>query len=229
MKKLIFTLSLIGVFALNPITTVDAITTVDVTLINGDWESVTGGTSVTGIGTDTITWGTTAGAQSGYSFTLPTATPFTVDLNDQFIFAEFTHNNFPIASGTSITEAFMELEFGLAIDSTPFSTIFEITFDHNETPNTNIPPDDIVTLVDTSLFSASTQINGQWYFIEVLGFQTGPSTIVKTIQTAENAASTFPLIAIVTTPEPKTYLLMSSLVGFVLLVSYRKRKHVKKI
>jgi hypothetical protein len=123
-------------------------------LIDGDWaggvptSNVTYNNSLGTDGTSIATWGPSIGDQSGYDFTTETLPAFNVESNGlPFLLGNFTHNNFPIPRGTSITSIDLDLDvqsFGA------FNVTGIFNFGHEETTNTNDPDAsrDIVTITN---------------------------------------------------------------------------------
>ena len=116
-----------------------------VTDISGAWTSWAGGTAVAA-GTDGDTaqlrWGIpTRSTKSGYDFT-PASVPLTPAENTDFDLGTFSHNNFPIASGTGIDSAALDVSFTfyLGTDSNSLITrTSRFVFDHWETANAAAP------------------------------------------------------------------------------------------
>lgn len=174
-----------------------------ITSVTGEWTSVTGGTNVSGLTTNAISWGTTTpsgGPQSGYTFVgaaPPTQGPFLSDT--VFTLGDFTHDNFPINSGTSITAATLEVTTDFTIGGTAGSLTSQFIFDHFETPNDPAgapcaaggpePCGDLVTPTLNVGASDSLTIDGVDYFVSVTGFSMGASFL-----TAENASNTATLL-----------------------------------
>ncbi|RLV60421.1 retention module-containing protein [Parashewanella curva] len=145
------------------------------------------------LGLDQIRWGTTSGSQSGYGFvdndinlgnTLP--------LNQDIVLGTFTHYNFSIGSGTSISEALLNIAFSLT-DSNGVETSVDmnIEFDHNETPNNSDSPEDIITVGDSTV---TFEYEGSLYSIQVIGFVDASGNVKQTIETEENTATSHDLV-----------------------------------
>lgn len=172
-----------------------------ITSVTGEWTSVTGGTNVSGLNSNAISWGTTTpsgGPQSGYTFVgvaPPATAPFSSDT--VFTLGDFTHDNFPINAGTSITGATLDVTTDFTIGGVAGSLTSQIIFDHFETPNDaspcpggdGIPCGDIVTPTLNVGASDSLTIDGVDYFVSVTGFNMGASFL-----TAENASNTATLL-----------------------------------
>lgn len=124
------------------------------TSVHAAWGPLTGGTGVVynpvgGGSTAEVRWGNTNNNQnpnnikSGYEFAgAPTSGP-AVEADDDFHLGDFTHFNYPIGAGSSITAAVLTLTFGVtySIDNggnwvTPEAPIvLKYRFDHDETSN----------------------------------------------------------------------------------------------
>ena len=125
-------LSLSAIAALALTMTPALAATVVVDSITGTWDNVTGAT-VSGAGTDTISWGTSTGeGQSSYVFDA-TAVPIT-DPSSPFQVGTLTHNNFPIFP-PSITGAELTVSVTGSVDGSTFSIGGTYAFAHNETTN----------------------------------------------------------------------------------------------
>jgi hypothetical protein len=169
--------------------------------ITGTW-TVTGGTNVNGEGTDSVRWGNpaTSNGQSGYDFDA-VLTPFIVT-ESPFDVGLFTHLNWPIASGTSISGADLTLSVAGDVDGLAFNIGGVYSFDHFETPNNgnpcaaggSQPCPDLVTYLGASEVSDSVIVDGEEVFLSLEGFEDG-----FTFLTAEGAASSKMLRAAFTT------------------------------
>ncbi|MCL1091336.1 VCBS domain-containing protein, partial [Shewanella profunda] len=170
-----------------------------------NWQSTTGGTNVTksdgpdnDTGLDQIRWGNPSGwygNQSGYGFMdNDTALQGSLSLNQDIVLGTFTHYNYSITSGTSITAATMQVTFSVT-DAYGVTTPVTLTlnFNHNETPNTNDPmaSRDIVTVGQTSV---TFNYEGQVYTMQVIGFKDTNGNIVTSIYTNEDAATSYELV-----------------------------------
>ena len=167
--------------------------TVTVTEVTGTWGNATGAT-VSGDGTDTISWGESTGqGQSSYVFAA-TGVPV-VDPASPFQVGTFTHNNFPIFP-PSITGAELTVSVAGNVDGNAFTLGGTYAFAHNETPNTTpcfegsvSVCDDIVTLVGATQFDGSVIVDGEEYFFELTGFEGGVSFFTQEGQS--NSAALF--------------------------------------
>lgn len=164
--------------------------TFEVDDLQASWTSWTGWSGTTTDG-GVIRWGTGAN-QSGYTFAVNDELD-DVDLGDFFTIGTFTHNNFPIGSGTSITEASLNVQFSMRIGDKDVDFDHTIVFDHNETPNGNSPggvPDEI-TIADGSV-SQIVYIDGFKYILNVQFLSNGAP--VSQVETVENGDTSFELI-----------------------------------
>lgn len=199
--------------------------------MTGNWTSITGGSNTSGVGTSAISWGTTSGSQSGYSFAPTAPLPSAAyDADEVFDLGSFTHNNFPISAGTSITEATLEVVTEGTVDGTVFALTSTFIFDHFETPNNAnpcaaggpTPCGDLVTPTLNVGASESITIDDVDYFISVTGFDIGASFL-----TAEGASNTATLRGVFTAevaaiPLPAAgWMLLAGLGGIAAL---RRRK-----
>lgn len=175
--------------------------------VSGIWSSVTGGTDVMGEGTSNeVRWGITFGQplQSGYLFEgISPSGPHQVD--DNFDLGNFTHFNFPIFGGTSISQATLDVTIDATIQNggspQDFSLMSQFVFDHQETPNlanpcangvaNGTPPNqngcaDIVTPSLNMGASESLMFNGQEFIFSTTGFDIGGS--FETVEEETNEA-----------------------------------------
>lgn len=145
-----------------------------------------------------IDWGTNSG-RSSYVFTdaaaLVGSVGATVDPGSPFVVGTFTHNNFPITSGTGISTAHLQVTFNLVIGGQLVHIDHTIEFGHNETDNVGPHPDDIVTILNGT-GQIVIPVGGQDYSLS-FEFDGGLSEI----ETAENASTSVPLFATLTAPE----------------------------
>ncbi|BDQ64584.1 VCBS domain-containing protein [Shewanella xiamenensis] len=170
--------------------------------IVANWTGVAGGTYVNTYdgpdndnGNDQLRWGSTNGSQSGYGFAdNDAALNGSLSLNQDIVLGKFTHYNYSIDSGTSITAATMKVTFNVT-DAYGVVTPVTLTlnFSHNETPNSNDPVSsrDIVTVGQTSV---TFNYEGQMYTMQVVGFKDTNGNIVTSIYTNEGAATSYELV-----------------------------------
>jgi hypothetical protein len=205
---------------------------IDITSILSSWTAATPTGDISGVGTNTISWGvptTTGGSQSSYTFA-PAATPIPGLLPDNpFLLGEFTHNNFPIFAPSLLTaELTVDIEFdvldglGAVIDTRMISSVFDFT--HFETPNSDDPcadggangvfPNqngcaDRVTF-ETSTSSEFFELDGIAYIFELTGFcadcpeSGGEPSLVDEFWTVETEENSAVLVAQYTVREIPT-------------------------
>ena len=187
--------------------------------IAGTWSNVVGGGgTVNGIGTNVVNWGTGL-TQSGYTFLA--STPVAISpllVNTQFSLGKFTHRNFPINAGTSITAA--RLNFSLTLDPAAAPNVFSqsFEFDHFETVNSDNPcADGGANFVGVNINGCADRVRysflggiansftfgGTTYFLEVLGFERSGQAFTE-FWTAETVANDAELIGRLTTEDPST-------------------------
>ncbi|MEG0010042.1 MAG: Ig-like domain-containing protein, partial [Aeromonas sp.] len=168
--------------------------------IEASWISAVGGKNLEYFdGTDNdsakdqIRWGGKNETKSGYGFAdNDTALNGQIPLNEEIKLGTFTHYNYPVTSGTSITGVTMQATFSVTDASGKVTPVtVSINFNHNETPNDGADPRDIITIGTTT---ASFNFEGKVYSFEVLGFRDASGNVVKTIYTNENASSSFDLV-----------------------------------
>lgn len=202
---------------------------VTISVVGADFNDVVGGTNVNftnsdGIaGNEEVRWGTPAEAgqtgQSGYRFDSAAPPAFVVETGTQFSLGDFTHFNFPIASGTSISGLDLDIMADLEVEGNPVSEgPFVFSFLHNETTNGCSPlptcANDIVSFSNL-VSSDSFNVNGVDYTLTLLGFMQG-GVFTEFFSTIENQTNTAQLIASftavlpVSVPEPATLLLFGA-------------------
>jgi hypothetical protein len=178
--------------------------------ITADWINPNpanpGGTLVDGGASATLTtirWGTPnppGGQKSGYDFALASPQPIDVNVppSVNFVLGTFTHQNWPINSGTSITGVQLQITIGnVVVDGQgqgPLNLLYNFT--HFETPNDpgwgnscaaggSQPCPDLVT-VSFNAQSENFLVNGVEYTVNVLGFN-GQSSFLTLEQAATSA------------------------------------------
>ncbi|RNF52003.1 retention module-containing protein [Marinomonas hwangdonensis] len=181
--------------------------TFEVSGIVASWTEWTNGTHVNRLdgddndaGLDQIRWGDPAGSnsQSGYGFVDNDANlNGRFELNEDINLGTFTHYNYPVYDGGAITAASMNVAFSLTDKSGVTRDVnLKVDFDHNETPNSDDlnASKDIVTVRNAQ---ATFEWEGEVYTLQVVGFKDASdpnSPVVTSIQTAENAATSYELV-----------------------------------
>lgn len=223
-----------------------AIVTLD--SVAGQWSAASPASRVSGVGTNTIRWGTPNttsgnGQKSGYRFT--SAVPPSQELTEGATSAlgTFTHLNYIIDVGTSITAATLSLTFGLTIDGVSQTITNSYNFSHLETPNADNPcangaanksgvnvngcADRVQATLNDAVAETFT-INGTEYTIDITGFDIPDQNGIPTFWTVENRSNSAQLYAGLTqfTPAPVPlpaagWMLVAGLGG---LAAARRRK-----
>ena len=199
---------------------------VTVNVVGADFNDVVGGTQINFIDTDGVAgneevrWGSPAYyRQSGYRFDASAPPAFTVETDTLFSLGDFTHFNFPIYAGTSISSVGLDITAELTVDGvTVGEGPFVFSFLHNETPNSCYGAscaNDIVSF-DNLVSSDTFSVNGTDYTLDLLGFmQNGVlteffSTVEHKVNTAELIATFSAVTPKVSVPEPGTLLLFGA-------------------
>ncbi len=169
---------------------------VDVSGVSGTWtalEPPQGPTNVTGIGTNSVSWGTPQRRQqSGYSFVGAAAGQ--IETGVDFNLGTFNHNNFVINIGTSITGAGLGVAVNLLIGGVERVVSAGFNFAHLETNNAGEGSGrrgsggscanggangsgvnvsgcaDRVTILDNKSSDQSFVLDGFQYILEITGF-----------------------------------------------------------
>ncbi|MFP5478009.1 MAG: Ig-like domain-containing protein, partial [Gammaproteobacteria bacterium] len=148
---------------------------------------------------DKISWGTPASGsgQSGYTLVdnigYTSATGTAIKAGTPFKLADFTHDNWPINSGSStLDKVTMTMSANVVINGVVTAVSFNVLFDHTETPNGNDPvaSRDIISLPAQDVI---VQVGIQSYTFRVEGFKDASGNLVNTIYTDEQASNTYSL------------------------------------
>lgn len=190
MKK-VLSVALLGLF-LASVSVVQA-APIKLTNIDGDWTdpSPTGKATIVNSGPSgglsKASWGNGTNVSS-YVF-VSNNTPLDVEADGNlFSIGTFTHNNFPIDSGSSINAINLLITIQ-AFDLIGLSATFN--YSHNETPNTGgtLANRDIVTITNPVL-NANFEYEGNSYYFNLFGFsQDGGTTVSNVFKTLENQAN----------------------------------------
>ena len=191
--KSVFAFATAAVMAFAGMTASDA-ATVEVAGVGGSWTALlppSGPTNVTGIGTNSVSWGTpfdpsTSTRQSGYSFVGAAAGQ--LQTGETFNLGRFTHRNFVINSGTSISGAGLSVGINLMIGGANRLVNTAFNFAHLETNNFGEDNGscangrangrgvnsngcaDRVTILNNASSDQSFEIDGLTYILEITGF-----------------------------------------------------------
>ncbi|MBG0756540.1 hcalcium-binding protein [Vibrio cidicii] len=168
--------------------------------VSAMWSNITGGANINIYDSsdadpdlDQVRWGTSAwNGQSGYGFIdNDSGLAGNIALNELVQLGTFTHYNYPIYD--SITGATLDVTFSVT-DAYGRVTPVTITvnFAHNETPNNQSDPRDIITIESQSV---TFEFEGKMYTVEVLGFVDKNGNVINSIKTDENASNQFDLVA----------------------------------
>jgi len=183
----------------NDVTTLDIVVDeLGVSSIGAAWTNIdmSSGSAVTidrdGDGlTDEIRWPNSSG--SGYGFVdNPALTNLPVSTNETFSLGTFTHFNFPVNGGTlestTLSVTFTAIINGELVQVGPIL----INFEHTETDNNGTAEQnrDIISIATST---ATVNIEGQNYTLDVRGFVDTNGQIVSTVRTYENAQSNYQL------------------------------------
>ncbi|KUG21538.1 hemolysin-type calcium binding protein [hydrocarbon metagenome] len=174
------------------------VTTAQISALASGWDAPFDGNVDTKTNSDDdpyyekIAWGDNTNSSS-YEFN-DNASLSNVSIGEAFTLGTFTHNNFPIPSGSSITDAYLRVTFDVVIDGQTVHIDKLVRFQHNETPNTNDPvaSADIVTIVNGSNVVPITV--GDFTYTLTIGFKDAVGNTVTTVNTAENASTSFSLV-----------------------------------
>ena len=224
-KKPLLALASAAAFYLTSFAANAAIISID--SIGANWTNVVDGLHLNTINSDGIAgneelrWGdpfTGGTLQSGYRFDSASLSSFDVETNAEFVLGDFTHFNFPVFLGTTISSAQLDITTDLHIGNDSLTSgPFTFSFLHDETPNacdTVSNPscaNDLVSfgnIVTSDTFS----IGGDVFTLELLGFRQGgiTTTSFSTVEEQENVAELMAIFRTPTSvPEPATIALLS--------------------
>ena len=211
-----------------------------ITTIQGEWSATD--PIVSGVGSEQITWGESAGfGQSGYLFE-SAETPFEVFPGSTFLIGTFTHLNKPIR-GTLLREAELTVSFFFEGLAEAVTSVF--VFDHFETHNeaqlcanggqnyAGLNINGCADRVGATLNeerSETIEIDGTSYFMDLSGFEYGGS-IFDYFWTQEKADNEATLVGILRTasdqPLPPVPLPASGflLIGALAALGYARSKN----
>lgn len=186
---------------------------------SGTWSDVTPAVvnDLTGVGTDTISWGDpvpVAGTKSSYNFTGVASQPVVLPGFEGMVTFDmglFTHDNQPIF-GPSITGTTLNINLGI-VDGSLLNTVLSFDFTHFETVNDPspdpcaaggaIPCPDLVSISDLTV-DQFFKVSNTLFQFEIIGFEDG-GVFTSTFLTLENNTNTATLIGKITNvPEPST-------------------------
>lgn len=196
---------------------------IDLTNISGTWENSTGGTNVSGEGTNSITWGDGAAPDSGYLFEAALDI-LNAGVGVPLLMGEFTHFNevIPVPNLSGV-----DLHFGFDTNGVPVSVSSVFPFAHNETPNNtgSSPADDDIVTITTPIVNVPIVVGTDLYFFNLLGFSIdGGATFQSVFSSPEGGHNSALLYGQLTTepvPEPASLLLFG---GALTAVAVRMRR-----
>ena len=184
--------------------------------VSGIWISVSGGSNVSGVGTNVVRWGLPASDQkSGYRF--DGASSQTFGPGQKFLLGVFTHFNWPIYHGSAADGATLRITLHFTDPPISPDPTFTYYFDHEETPNvpgscpswqqSSTPCDDKVTF-PSAYGEDSFKIGDKLYTLKILGFQDGwptgsPVDEFITEEYKDNVAYLVGELSSVLVPEPQ--------------------------
>ena len=214
----------------------------------GVWTGVTGGSSVTGVGTNQVRWGNpaTADGKSGLGYVGSAPPSISLPFDTNFILGQLTHYNFPIRNAASGANLQISLTFTNAGQT--ITPTFSYGFNIDETTNastvdacdsakqiSNVPCDDVITPNDPQ--PRTFTLNNRQYQVTISGFSTntdGSSPLEKftTVERTANDAYLVGQLTDITAPNPVPWETDAlSVVGTTILFAggvWRKHKLRKK-
>lgn len=202
------------------------------------WISQTGGSNVTGIGTNEFRWGTsrdTTLGNAGLRFDVM-GSPAAIETDQIFRLGELSHIN-PVSNGSASTSATLRFTLGINGQTQDFDFVFNIDQTDNMVPlsecgpwqRTDVACDDVITFPQ-ALSSTVININGTNYRLLLHGFsdlREGPQ--LDRFVTEEHTINTTSLWAEITDriqvlPTPSALMIFCiGLAGLALLGTGRRR------
>lgn len=204
--------------------------TITINSVTGSWSNITGETylNVHGGGTNFIYWGATgapASADSSYLFTGNAPPVYSVTPDVPFVLGTLDMVNNVIPNGSAITGATLNINIGLSINGSSFTTPISYNLLHDETVN-NDPPccGDTNTFLNNNPYTQTITVGGKNYAFQITGFEIGGVPVTEdTVQ--ENSNSLLQLEAIIIAPEPSTYMILGS---FLVIFGFVAKKRLMK-